>query len=129
MQVLDEGYTSILTSSMLGTDKRIDGYDRYRWCVEEILHLVDKNIVLESYSKRDQSILDNELSNILGGQENVEELYNLFYDYVDGSSSKETIYFYIHRCLDSNFYDYQEYVKSVKDYYSFENDEKLILTK
>ena len=42
MQVLDEGYTSILTSSMLGTDKRIDGYDRYRWCVEEILHLVDK---------------------------------------------------------------------------------------
>lgn len=129
MQVLDEGYTSILTSSMLGTDKRIDGYDRYRWCVEEILHLVDKNIVLESYSKRDQSILDNELSNILGGQENVEELYNLFYDYVDGSSSKEAIYFYIHRCLDSNFNDYQEYVKSVKDYYSFENDEKLILTK
>ena len=81
--ILNEGYTSILTSKVANTQERIDYYDKLKWCTEQVINIVGEDIVLKAYSEDNQEFLDKELSKRFKNPENVQELYDLFEQYVN----------------------------------------------
>lgn len=129
--ILTEGYTSILTSKIANTSKKIDYYDDLKWCTEQVINLVGEDVVLKAYTEENQAFLDQELAKRFNSLDNVKELYDLFEQYVENDSQvgKETIQEFIDSSLNEETKEYLTYIKSMKQIYGFEKNEELLLTK
>lgn len=129
--ILNEGYTSILTSRIANTSKRIDYYDKLRWCTEQVIDLVGEDIVLKAYTEENQSFLDQELKKHFNTSEHVKELYNLFMQYVnnDPQVDEETIKEYIKNHLNEDELEYLDYKRCIEENYEVKRNEELLLTK
>ena len=129
--ILTEGYTSILTSKIANTSRKIDYYDKLKWCTEQVMNLVGEDVVLRAYTEENQAFLDQELAKRLNNSENVKELYNLFSQYIENDSQvgKETIEEFIDSSMNEETKEYLTYIESMKQIYGFEKNEELLLTK
>lgn len=129
--ILNEGYTSILVSRIADTDRKLDYYDEYRWCTEQIIKLVGDDIVLKAYSEDNQEFLDQQLARCFKNQENVQELYDLFERYSTPNSKieKEDVEAFIYSNITDEEKAYLSYIESIRQANSLEQSEKLLLTK
>ncbi len=129
--ILNEGYTSLLTSKIANTSKKIDYYDDLKWCTEQVINLVGEDVVLKAYTEENQALLDQELAKRFNSLDNVKELYDLFEQYVNNDSQvgKETIQEFIASNINEETKEYLAYIESMKQIYSFEKNEELLLTK
>mgnify|MGYP004453354709 FL=1 len=129
--ILNEGYTSILTSKVANTQEKIDYYDKLKWCNEQVINIVGEDIVLKAYSEDNQEFLDKELSKRFKNPENVQELYDLFEQYVnlDLQVSQEKIEYFIAYNLNDEVNAYTCYIKAIKQSNKFEENKELLLIK
>lgn len=129
--ILNEGYTSILVSKIADTDRKLDYYDEYRWCTEQVIKLVGDDIVLKAYSEDNQEFLDQQLARCFKNQENVQELYDLFERYSTPNSKieKEDVEAFIYSNIINEEIAYLSYIESIRQANSLEQSEKLLLTK
>ena len=129
--ILNEGYTSILTSKVANTQEKIDYYDKLKWCTEQVINIVGEDIVLKAYSEDNQKFLDKELSKRFKNPENVQELYDLFEQYVnlDLQVSHEKIECFIAYNLNDEVNAYTCYIKTIKQSNKFEENKELLLIK
>lgn len=129
--ILNERYTSILTSKVANTQERIDYYDKLKWCTEQVINIVGEDIVLKAYSEDNQEFLDKELFKRFKNPENVQELYDLFEQYVnlDLQVSQEKIEYFIAYNLNDEVNAYTCYIKTIKQSNKFGENKELLLIK
>ena len=84
-----------------------------------------------SYSEDNQEFLDKELSKRFKNPENVQELYDLFEQYVnlDLQVSQEKIKYFIAYNLNDEVNAYTCYIKTIKQSNEFEENKELLLMK
>lgn len=128
--ILNEGYTSILVSGIADTDRKLDYYDEYRWCTEQVIKLVGDDVVLKAYSEDNQEFLDQQLARCFKNQENVQELYDLFerYSMPNSKVEKDVVEAFVYDNITDDEKDYLSYVESMSQTCDFEQEE-LLLTK
>ncbi len=82
---LDEGFTEYLTYETLTDEEYTGTYNKERLCVRYVMALVGKDKLLEAYSKKDASILDEALKEVFvfGSMEKVERFGNLINSYCE----------------------------------------------
>lgn len=129
--ILNEWYTSILTSKVANTQERIDYYGKLKWCTEQVINIVGEDIALKAYSEDNQEFLDKELSKRFKNPENAQELYDLFEQYVnlDLQVSQEKIEYFIAYNLNDEVNAYTCYIKTIKQSNKFEENKELLLIK
>lgn len=80
---LNEGFTEYLTYETLTDEEFTGSYNKERLCVRYVMALVGKDKLLEAYSKKDASILDEALEEVLGSIEKVYKFGNLINSYCE----------------------------------------------
>ena len=80
---LNEGFTEYLTFETLTDEEFTGSYNKERLCVRYVMALVGKEKILEAYSKKNASILDEALENVLGSMEKVHRFGNLINSYCE----------------------------------------------
>ena len=80
---LNEGFTEYLTFETLTDEEFTGSYNKERLCVRYVMALIGKEKILEAYSKKNASILDEALENVLGTIEKVHRFENLINSYCE----------------------------------------------
>lgn len=80
---LNEGFTEYLTYETLTDEEYIGTYGKERLCVRYVMALIGKDKILEAYSKKDASILDEALEEVFGSMKRVHRFENLINFYCE----------------------------------------------
>lgn len=106
---LNEGFTEYLTFETL-TDVEFTGsYNKERLCVRYVMALIGKEKILEAYSKKNASILDEALENVLGTMEKVHRFENLINSYCEDEIGINEFLGFIY---DNTTFEYWEKVQN-----------------
>lgn len=110
--------------------KYIDLRSSYFMLLPFFQFLIQKIITI-SYSEDNQEFLDKELPKRFKNPENVQELYDLFEQYVnlDLQVSQEKIKYFIAYNLNDEVNEYTCYIKTIKQSNEFEGNKELLLIK
>lgn len=106
---LNEGFTEYLTFETLTDEEFTGSYNKERLCVRYVMALVGKEKILEAYSKKNASILDEALENVLGTMEKVHRFENLINSYCEDEIGINEFLGFIY---DNTTFEYWEKVQN-----------------
>lgn len=106
---LNEGFTEYLTFETLTDEEFTGSYNKERLCVRYVMALVGKEKILEAYSKKNASILDEALENVLGSMEKVHRFGNLINSYCEDEIGINEFLGFIY---DNTTFEYWEKVQN-----------------
>ena len=106
---LNEGFTEYLTFETLTEEEFTGSYNKERLCVRYVMALVGKEKILEAYSKKNASILDEALENVLGTMEKVHRFENLINSYCEDEIGINEFLGFIY---DNTTFEYWEKVQN-----------------
>ena len=106
---LNEGFTEYLTFETLTEEEFTGSYNKERLCVRYVMALVGKEKILEAYSKKNASILDEALENVLGTMEKVYRFGNLINSYCEDEIGINEFLGFIY---DNTTFEYWEKVQN-----------------
>lgn len=106
---LNEGFTEYLTFETLTDEEFTGSYNKERLCVRYVMALIGKEKILEAYSKKNASILDEALENVLGTMEKVHRFENLINSYCEDEIGINEFLGFIY---DNTTFEYWEKVQN-----------------
>lgn len=106
---LNEGFTEYLTFETLTEEEFTGSYNKERLCVRYVMALIGKEKILEAYSKKNASILDEALENVLGTMEKVHRFENLINSYCEDEIGINEFLGFIY---DNTTFEYWEKVQN-----------------
>ena len=106
---LNEGFTEYLTFETLTDEEFTGSYNKERLCVRYVMALIGKEKILEAYSKKNASILDEALENVLGTMEKVYRFENLINSYCEDEIGINEFLGFIY---DNTTFEYWEKVQN-----------------
>lgn len=106
---LNEGFTEYLTFETLTDEEFTGSYNKERLCVRYVMAIVGKEKILEAYSKKNASILDEALENVLGTMEKVHRFENLINSYCEDEIGINEFLGFIY---DNTTFEYWEKVQN-----------------
>ena len=106
---LNEGFTEYLTFETLTDEEFTGSYNKECLCVRYVMALIGKEKILEAYSKKNASILDEALENVLGTMEKVYRFENLINSYCEDEIGINEFLGFIY---DNTTFEYWEKVQN-----------------
>lgn len=106
---LNEGFTEYLTFETLTDEEFTGSYNKERLCVRYVMALIGKEKILEAYSKKNASILDEALENVLGTMEKVHRFENSINSYCEDEIGINEFLGFIY---DNTTFEYWEKVQN-----------------
>lgn len=126
-RTLNEGMTCVITQDI--TKYPVMVYVPERTCVEYMIELVGRNVLLEAYSKKDDELLIEELDKIFKNHDLVLELFNKMDEYSNSEITEDELVLYINNSLVYGKIDKIEWTRIFTFHYDFSNDNKSLTLK